>query len=88
MPFPAGIVMHGYMLWVAIGYSLLGSLIAHRLGRPLVALNGEQQQVEADFRHALVQRASMPKRSRWRGARPARPGGCIASTRYAPTGPR
>jgi len=55
MPFPAGIVMHGYMLWVAIGYSLLGSWIAHRLGRPLVALNGEQQQVEADFRHALVQ---------------------------------
>lgn len=55
LPFSDGMVMYGYMLWVAIGYSLLGSWLAHRLGRPLVALNGEQQRVEADFRYALVQ---------------------------------
>ena len=55
LPFSGGVVMYGYMLWVAIGYSLLGTWVAHRLGRPLVALNGEQQRVEADFRYALVQ---------------------------------
>lgn len=55
LPFSGGVVMYGYMLWVAVGYSLLGSWVAHRLGQPLVVLNGEQQRVEADFRYALVQ---------------------------------
>lgn len=55
LPFSGGFVMYGYMLWVAVGYSLLGSWVAQRLGRPLVALNGEQQRVEADLRYALVQ---------------------------------
>lgn len=55
LPFSGGVVMYGYMLWVALGYSLLGSWVVQRLGRPLVALNGEQQRVEADFRYALVQ---------------------------------
>jgi len=45
----------GYMVWVAVVYSLLGSGLAHRLGRPLIGLSGEQQKVEADFRYALVQ---------------------------------
>lgn len=45
----------GYMLWVALSYSVLGTWAAHRLGRPLVGLNGEQQRVEADFRYTLVQ---------------------------------
>lgn len=55
LPQAPGYVLYGYMLWVAIGYSLLGTWAAQRLGRPLVALNGEQQRVEADFRYALVQ---------------------------------
>jgi putative ATP-binding cassette transporter len=55
LPLAPGWVVYGYMMWVAIGYSLLGTWAAQRLGRPLVALNGEQQRVEADFRYALVQ---------------------------------
>jgi putative ATP-binding cassette transporter len=49
-----GISIPGYMVWVAIVYSLLGSGIAHLIGRPLIRLNYLQQRVEADFRYALV----------------------------------
>ena len=55
VPGASGLAIPGYMVWVALGYSLLGTWLAHRLGRPLIALNGEQQRVEADFRYALVQ---------------------------------
>ena len=55
IPLGHGIPIPGYMVWVAIAYSLGGTWLNHRLGRPLVALNGEQQRVEADFRYQLVQ---------------------------------
>lgn len=55
VPGTSGLAIPGYMVWVALAYSLLGTWLAHRLGRPLIALNGEQQRVEADFRYALVQ---------------------------------
>ena len=44
----------GFMLWVAILYCLLGSVITHYVGRPLIPLNYQQQRREADFRHNLV----------------------------------
>ncbi len=49
-----GITIPGYMLWVAIIYSVLGTWLTHIIGRPLIALNFQQQRVEADFRYALV----------------------------------
>jgi putative ATP-binding cassette transporter len=49
-----GISVPGYMVWVAIVYSLLGTWLAHLIGRPLIRLNFLQQRVEADFRYALV----------------------------------
>ncbi len=55
LPLGAGVRIGGYMVWVAIGYSLLGTWITQRLGLPLVGLNWQQQKVEADFRYALVQ---------------------------------
>ena len=55
VPLGAGFRIPGYMVWVAIGYSLFGTWITHRLGRPLIGLSNEQQKVEADFRYALVQ---------------------------------
>jgi putative ATP-binding cassette transporter len=55
VPMGQGFNVPGYMVWVALAYSLAGSWITHRLGRPLVGLSGQQQQVEADFRYALVQ---------------------------------
>jgi putative ATP-binding cassette transporter len=39
---------------VAVGYAVLGSLLAILLGRPLVGLNYRQLDREADFRSALV----------------------------------
>ncbi len=44
----------GYMLWCALVYSLGGSLLAWRVGRPLVPLNAERYAREADLRVALV----------------------------------
>lgn len=44
----------GFMLWVAILYCLVGSVITHYVGRPLIPLNYQQQRREADFRHNLV----------------------------------
>ena len=48
------IVIPGFMVWTAIVYCLVGSLITHYIGRPLIALNVAQQKVEANFRHHLM----------------------------------
>ena len=44
----------GFMVWMALLYALAGSVLAHRIGRPLIGLNFRQQRYEADFRHHLV----------------------------------
>jgi vitamin B12/bleomycin/antimicrobial peptide transport system ATP-binding/permease protein len=44
----------GFMVWAAVGYCLVGSLITHYIGRPQIPLNFRQQRLEADFRHHLV----------------------------------
>jgi vitamin B12/bleomycin/antimicrobial peptide transport system ATP-binding/permease protein len=44
----------GFMVWMAVVYAIAGSLITHWIGRPLVALNFNQQRFEADFRHHMV----------------------------------
>ena len=44
----------GYMVWCALAYSLGGSLLAWRVGRPLIALNAERYAREADLRFDLV----------------------------------
>ena len=43
----------GYMLWACIGYTLVATGLTHLIGRPLMALNFEQQKREADFRSGL-----------------------------------
>lgn len=48
------IVIHGYMVWVAIAYAAIGTGITLLLGRPLVGLNFMQQRYEADFRFGLI----------------------------------
>ena len=45
----------GYLVWIALAYAAIGSLVVRRLGAPLVPANAQQQRVEADFRYALVQ---------------------------------
>jgi len=49
-----GVEIPGYMVWVALVYALLGTWLAHLIGRPLIALNFSLQRLEADFRYALV----------------------------------
>ncbi|MFZ4407430.1 MAG: ABC transporter ATP-binding protein/permease [Paracraurococcus sp.] len=49
-----GIEIPGYMVWVALAYAVLGTALAHWIGRALIPLNVNQQRVEADFRYALV----------------------------------
>jgi vitamin B12/bleomycin/antimicrobial peptide transport system ATP-binding/permease protein len=44
----------GYMVWIAFAYAALGTWLAHRIGKPLIGLNFNQQRFEADFRFALV----------------------------------
>jgi vitamin B12/bleomycin/antimicrobial peptide transport system ATP-binding/permease protein len=48
------ITIPGYMVWVALAYSIVGSLIAHWVGKPLIKLNFDQERFEADFRYSLV----------------------------------
>ncbi|TQI76609.1 putative ATP-binding cassette transporter [Bosea sp. AK1] len=43
-----------YMVWAAPLYVAIATFITHGLGRPLKALNIEQQRREADFRFSLV----------------------------------
>jgi vitamin B12/bleomycin/antimicrobial peptide transport system ATP-binding/permease protein len=44
----------GFMVWMAVLYCAIGSVLAHYIGRPQIALNFQQQRVEADFRVHLV----------------------------------
>lgn len=43
-----------YMVWAAPIYVAIATAVTHGVGRPLKALNVEQQRREADFRFALV----------------------------------
>jgi vitamin B12/bleomycin/antimicrobial peptide transport system ATP-binding/permease protein len=44
----------GFMVWAAVVYCAVGSVLSHYIGRPLMGLNFEQQKREADFRHHLI----------------------------------
>jgi vitamin B12/bleomycin/antimicrobial peptide transport system ATP-binding/permease protein len=44
----------GYMVWCAIIYALVGSLLTWRVGSPLIGLNAELYAREAELRFALV----------------------------------
>ena len=52
--FGHAIEIPGYMLWVALLYSVAGTLLVHWIGKPLITMNFEKQKVEADFRFSLV----------------------------------
>src|SRR5436190_23478594 len=40
----------GYLVWAALFYAIVGTWLTHLIGRPLIALNFNQQRYEADFR--------------------------------------
>ncbi|WP_215403081.1 ABC transporter ATP-binding protein/permease [Vibrio gigantis] len=47
-------VIPGYMVWVAIVYSVIGTWLTHKIAKRLVPLNFEQEKSEADFRFHLM----------------------------------
>ena len=44
----------GYLLYLAVAYAVVGTALAHWIGRPLAGLEFSRQRVEADFRFGLV----------------------------------
>jgi putative ATP-binding cassette transporter len=44
----------GFMVWMALLYCGVGSVLTHYIGRSQIALNFQQQRLEADFRHHLI----------------------------------
>ena len=49
-----GLAIPGYLLWVALVYAAVGSVLTHYVGRRLIGLNFQQERLEADFRYSLV----------------------------------
>jgi vitamin B12/bleomycin/antimicrobial peptide transport system ATP-binding/permease protein len=47
-------VIPGYMVWAALAYAVVGSVVTFFVGRPLIDLNFRQERYEADFRFSLV----------------------------------
>jgi vitamin B12/bleomycin/antimicrobial peptide transport system ATP-binding/permease protein len=69
------ITIPGYMVWVAIVYALVGSVLTHFVGRSLIGLNIRQERFEADFRFALVRlRENAEGVALYRGERAERAG--------------
>ncbi len=44
----------GYLVWAALIYATIGTMVTHWIGKPLIKLTFEQQRYEADFRFNLV----------------------------------
>jgi putative ATP-binding cassette transporter len=49
-----GVNMHGYLVWAAVVYAVIGTWLTHLIGWRLTPLNFQQQRFEADFRFNLV----------------------------------
>lgn len=47
-------IIHGYLVWIALIYTLVCTLFTHLLGRHLHHLNMERQHREADYRATLL----------------------------------
>jgi len=56
-----GVTIQGYMLWVAVIYSVIGTIFTHLIGRKLIRLSFNQQRVEADFRYNLIRVRENPE---------------------------
>uniref|UniRef100_UPI001792F82B ABC transporter ATP-binding protein/permease n=1 Tax=Ramlibacter sp. TaxID=1917967 RepID=UPI001792F82B len=50
----AALAIPGFMVWAAIAYCVIGTIITHYIGRVQIPLNFQQQRYEADFRHHMV----------------------------------
>ena len=53
----ADLKIPGWLIWAALLYAGIGTLIAHMIGWRLIPLNFNQQRYESDFRFAIVRAA-------------------------------
>lgn len=58
---PFGLAIHGYLVWVALGYSILGTILTQLIGRKLISLSFNQQRLEANFRYRLIRVRENPE---------------------------
>jgi putative ATP-binding cassette transporter len=61
----------GYLVWIALIYATVGTLITHVIGRPLIALDFNQQRRESDFRFAIARVADHAEPIAMMGGEPA-----------------
>ena len=54
LPIFGGVQIPGYMMWVAIIYSAIGSWLTYKIGRPLVQVNFDLERYNADFRYRMT----------------------------------
>ncbi|AWN44623.1 ABC transporter ATP-binding protein/permease [Methylobacterium durans] len=47
-------VVPGFLVWLVVGYAVVGTWLTHLIGRPLIGLDFRQEKVEADFRFSLA----------------------------------
>jgi putative ATP-binding cassette transporter len=52
--FGTHVVIPGYLVWCALIYAVVGTILTQWIGSPLVRLDFEQQRFEADFRFNLI----------------------------------
>jgi vitamin B12/bleomycin/antimicrobial peptide transport system ATP-binding/permease protein len=60
IPFTS-IVVPGLPFWSALIYSILGTWLTHKIGRPLIGLDFHQEKREADFRYSLARLREYPE---------------------------
>lgn len=58
---PFGITIHGWLVWVAVIYSVLGTIFTQLVGRRLIPLAFNQQRLEANFRYRLIRVRENPE---------------------------
>jgi vitamin B12/bleomycin/antimicrobial peptide transport system ATP-binding/permease protein len=50
----AGVPIPGYLVWIALIYAVVGTVVTHLIGKPLIGIEFNQQRFEADFRFSLI----------------------------------
>jgi vitamin B12/bleomycin/antimicrobial peptide transport system ATP-binding/permease protein len=79
--FGASVDIPRFMVWMAITYAVVGTILTHFIGRRLASINFERQRREADFRFSLMRlRENAEGIALYRGEKSE---GGILSTRFA-----
>ncbi|MEN9946484.1 MAG: hypothetical protein RLZZ293_870 [Pseudomonadota bacterium] len=52
--FSHSVLIHGYLVWIALFYAIIGTWITFKIGNPLIKLNYQQERYEADLRYNLT----------------------------------